>query len=101
MTGLEVIGGISATITLLDASIKIYDSAKNDIELPKTFDVVRSRLPVILYTIQMCKDDLEPFKHSMPSDACVTLEQTIKACDANAVKLKDIFEQVIPGDKDA
>lgn len=95
-----MIGGISSVITLLDASIKFYDSARNDIKLSETFDVVRRRLPIILDTLRNCKNDLAPRKDSMPSDACRALESTLDACDEKARKLREIFERTIPGEKD-
>lgn len=100
MSGLEVIGGISAVITLLDATIKVYDSARKDMKLSETFEVVRRRLPVILHILQTCKSDLEPRKESMPSDVCESLEKILDACDAKTRKLREIFERVIPGEKD-
>lgn len=100
MSGLDVIGGISAVITLLGASIRIYDSAQNDAKLSKTFEVVRRRLPVILHILQRCKDNLEPTKDSMPSDVCMSLEKILDSCDEKARKLREIFEKVIPGEKD-
>jgi hypothetical protein len=33
MSGLEVIGAISAVIAILDSSIKVYDSAQKDLKL--------------------------------------------------------------------
>ncbi|PKY07197.1 TPR-like protein [Aspergillus campestris IBT 28561] len=101
MSGLEVIGSISAVITLLEASIKIYDSAQNDIKLTKTFKVVGRRLPVILHILQKCKKDLEPGNDSMPPDVCNALDDILAACDEKAKKLREIFEKVIPGEKDA
>jgi hypothetical protein len=101
MSGLEVIGSISAVITLLGASIKIYDSAQNDAKLSETFEIVRSRLPVILHILQRCKDDLEPGKESMPPEVCDALEKLLDACDEKARKLREIFEKVIPGEKDS
>lgn len=100
MSGLEVIGGISAIITLLDTSIKFYDSTRNDIKLPETFESVRHRLPVILHILQTCQDKLEPGKDSMPSDVCDALENILDSCRAKAGKLREIFEVVIPGEKD-
>lgn len=80
MSGLEVIGGISAVITLLEASIKIYDSTQNDAKLSETFKVVRRRLPVILHILQRCKKDLEQGKVSMPLDVREALEKILDAC---------------------
>jgi hypothetical protein len=74
MSGLEVIGGISAVISIIDASIKIYNSARNDKKLPDTFEAVGCRLPIILDTLRTCKIHLELTKDSMPADVCEALE---------------------------
>ncbi|KAJ5344404.1 TPR repeat protein [Penicillium brevicompactum] len=100
MSGLEVIGGISAIITLLDTSIKFYDSTRNDVKLPETFESVRNRLPVLLHILQTCQNDLEPGKDSMPSDVCDALENILDSCNEKVRKLREIFEIVIPGEKD-
>lgn len=100
MSGLEVIGGISAIITLLDASIKFYDSTRNNMKLPETFESVRRQLPVILHVLQTCANDLGPSKDSIPSDVCDALENILDSCCEKARKLREIFEMVIPGEKD-
>ncbi|KAI7973072.1 hypothetical protein EIK77_004349 [Talaromyces pinophilus] len=100
MSGLEVIGGISAVIGILDASIKICNSARNDKKLPETFETIGRRLPIILETLQTCKDHLEPIKDSIPADVCEALEKILDACDEKAGKLREIFEKVIPGEQD-
>ncbi|KAJ5611988.1 TPR repeat protein [Penicillium lagena] len=100
MSGLEVIGGISAIVALLDTSIQVYDSARNDIKLSKTFESVRRRLPVILHILQACENDLKPGSDSMPSDIYDALEKVLDSCNEKARKLREIFEMVIPGEKD-
>lgn len=100
MSGLDVIGGISAIISLLDASIKIYDSALNDIKLSSTFEVVRRRLPVLLHTLDTCENHLKSRKDAIPKDVCDALEKSLDACDAKASNLRSIFERVIPGERD-
>lgn len=57
---------ISAIISLLDASIKVYDSARNDMKLPANFESVRCRLPIILHILQIYGKDLEPVKTLCP-----------------------------------
>ena len=96
MSGLEVIGGISAIIGIIDASIKIYDSARKDAKLPETFQTVGRRLPVILDTLQTCKTQLDPIKASITADVCEALEQILEGCDEKARKLREIFEKIIP-----
>jgi N-terminal domain on NACHT_NTPase and P-loop NTPases len=96
MSGIEVIGGISAVIGIIDASIKIYNSARKDLKLPETFKVVGRRLPIILDTLQTCENHLEPIKDSMAADVCEALEKILDGCDEKARKLREIFEKVIP-----
>ena len=47
MSGLEVIGSLSAIIGIINASIRIYDSARKDLKLSEAFDTVGRRLPII------------------------------------------------------
>jgi hypothetical protein len=101
MSGLDVISGISAIIGIIDASIKIYDSAQKDLKLSETFKAVGRRLPVILDTLQTCKSHLEPIEDTIPSDVCEALEKTLEACDDKAGRLRQIFEKVIPGENEA
>lgn len=100
MSGLDVIGGISAIISLLDASIKIYDSTRNDIKLSSTFEVVRRRLPVLLHTLETCENHLKSRKDAIPKDVCDGLEKSLDSCDAKASNLRSIFKKVIPGESD-
>ncbi|KAJ5547240.1 TPR repeat protein [Penicillium frequentans] len=97
MSEFEIIGSISAIITLLDASINIYDCARSDMKLSQTFEVVRCRLPIILRIFQSCKSYLEQCQASMPSDACEALETILDACDKKAGNLREIFEIVMTG----
>jgi hypothetical protein len=101
MSGLEVIGGISAIIGIIDASIKIYDSARKDVRLSETFQTVGRRLPVILDTLRTCQTQLEPIKASMSADVCEALEHILEGCDEKARNLREICEKVIPGERDA
>ncbi|KAJ5438022.1 uncharacterized protein N7458_009020 [Penicillium daleae] len=100
MSGLEVIGAISAVISIIDASVKVYDSARKDLKLPETFDTVGRRLPIILDTLNTCKSNLEPSKDTMSEDVCQALGKIIDVCDEKARKLREIFEKTMPGEKD-
>jgi hypothetical protein len=100
MSGPEVIGGISGVISIIDASIKIYDSARRDLRLGDTFEVVGRRLPIILNTLQTCESHLEPRKDSIPTDVCEALQKIVDTCDEKAGRWREIFEKVIPGEGD-
>lgn len=101
MSGLEVIGAISAVISIIDASIKLYDSAQKDLKLSETFKTVANRLPILLNTLQTCNDHLRPIQDFLPVDVCEALEKILEACDEKAGKLRQIFEKVLPGENDA
>ncbi|KAJ6051504.1 TPR repeat protein [Penicillium canescens] len=95
-----IIGTISAIITLVETSIKIYDSAQRDVKLLKTFEVVRRRLPVIIHTLVACKSNLELKGDSIPEDVCQALDKTLDVCEVKALNLRGIFEKIIPGESD-
>lgn len=98
MSGLEVIGSISAVVTLVDQSIKIYNGAQKDLKLSKTFETVGYRLPIILDTLKTCKSNLEETHNPMPKDVREALEKIFDACKQKAAKLQQIFDKTIPGD---
>jgi hypothetical protein len=100
MSGLEVIGAISAVIAILDSSIKVYDSAQKDLKLSETFKTVRSRLPVLLETLKTCASALQAVEDFLPVDVCEALETILTRCDDTAGKLRQIFEKVLPGKAD-
>ncbi|KAK5467712.1 hypothetical protein LTS15_000685 [Exophiala xenobiotica] len=98
MSSVEVIGAISAVIGLIDASIKIYESSQKGLKLSETFKVVRRRLPIILDTLQTCKNHLELIRDSLPADVCEALEKILEVCEEKAGRLRVIFEKVLPAD---
>lgn len=100
MSGLEVIGGISAVISILSASNAVYNSARDGKGLPELFQATGRRLPILVDTLQTCKNHLESIKDSMPADVCEALEKILDACDEKCRKLREIFEKVIPGEKE-
>jgi CO dehydrogenase nickel-insertion accessory protein CooC1 len=96
----EVIGTISAVISVIEASIKAYDSAKKDAKLPEMFETVRRRLPIILNTLAICQNNLEPRKHSIPRNVCEALNATLVICRTRAKDLEKIFQKIVPGESD-
>lgn len=100
MSGVEVIGAISAVIGILDASIKIYESVGKDVKLSEAFQTVGRRLPIILDTLKTCKDHLNPIQGSLAVDVCEALEKIVDVCDEKAGRLRQIFEKSLPGEND-
>ncbi len=100
MSGAKVIGGISGVIAIIEASIKAYGSARKDLKLGDAFEAVGRRLPIILDTLETCKNHLAPTEDSMPTDVCEALEKILDTFDVKAGRLREIFEKVIPGQDD-
>lgn len=98
MSGLEVVGGISAVITVIEASIKVYQGARSDAKLPETFRAVADRLPLLLSTLQTCHDQLYTVEVSIPNDVAKSFLSITQRCKAQARSLRDIFEDTIPGE---
>lgn len=98
MSGLEVVGGISAVIAIIDASIKVYQGAKSDAKLPETFRTIADRLPLLLSTLQTCHDQLYMTEASIPKDVTKSFLSITQRCKAQARSLRDIFEETIPGE---
>lgn len=99
MSGLEVIGGISAVISILEACVSLYKNARKDLRLPKTFKVIIQRLPIICDTLQTCKTNLEPQIHAFSDDVWQSLEDLLGACEDKARDVRTIFEKVMIGEK--
>ncbi|KAJ5125750.1 TPR repeat protein [Penicillium atrosanguineum] len=96
MSGLEVIGGVSAVISILDTSIRLYNSAQHDFKLSATFKAVGRRLPVLRHTLETCKSHLELRKDTIPQDVSEALEKILDNCETNSSNLKSIFERIVP-----
>ena len=100
MSGLEVLGGISAVIAIIDGSVKVWESARKDLKFSETFQTVGNRLPILRDILQTCHEHFEPIKTSLPADAAQGLVKTVDNCKRRAEKLDTIFQETIPGDDD-
>lgn len=98
MSGLEVLGGISAVLAIIDGSIKVWECARKDLKLSTTFETVANRLPILRDALQTCEKHLEPVKTSLPADAAQGLVKTLDSFKSNAEKLRIIFKETIPGE---
>ncbi|RAQ59958.1 kinesin light chain [Aspergillus flavus] len=101
MSGVELLGVLSAVITVLDATTTLYQRARKDIRLSETFEVAARRLPVLLHILQTFKSTLEPLKDSLSSDVCEALEETLNSCEEKARRLSEIFTKVLSGPTDS
>lgn len=100
MSGPEVIGAISSVIAIIDASIKVYDSAHKDLKLSETLKIVRSRLPILLDILNTCESQLQLVEGPLPLAAAKGLQNILTRCDEKVEDLKTIFDKVLTGPAD-
>ena len=98
MSGLEIIGGISAVITIIDVSVNVWKAAQKDAKVPDTFRAVAQRLPLLVSTLRTCHDQLKTSQEPLPNDVVVSFSRIVDSCKAKARCLRDIFEETIPGE---
>jgi hypothetical protein len=96
MSGLEVVGAISACITLVDFSKKLLDAAGDAHGLPEAFRVVQNLLPLIARTLQNAKDRSQ----AASEDDLIAVESALGSCRRDAQSLKDTLEKVMTNEKD-
>jgi hypothetical protein len=79
MSGLDIIGGISAVIGIIDACVEIYETARKDMKLSETFRTVAHRLPIISDTLPACKRHFESREQTLTNDVIQALEAVLTA----------------------
>jgi hypothetical protein len=112
MSGAEValvLGIISSVIAIIDGSQKWYDAAKDAKGLHEAFRKVAENVPLVLDTLRAAEkaqkqvqdtwqnfDDTQKEGFEKSAEAIKPVFQT---CKVNAKALRDIFEEVMPGDE--
>jgi hypothetical protein len=96
MSGAEVLGAISACITLVDFSKQLLDAARDANGLPEAFRVVQDQLPLITRTLHNAQDRSRVAKE----DDLVVVGPGLKSCEQQAQKLKEILQKVMTADTD-
>lgn len=98
MSGAEVLGIISAVISIVDATINLYNAAKDEAGLPPNFKTVSTKLPLVSKLL----DDAERYVDSNIDNAfTTTFIPVLKDCKDKATRLQQLFEKVIPTDGDS
>ena len=91
MSGAEVIGLISGTITVLDVITKLYVSLKDAQHLPQAFREVNDRLPLARNTLRIAE---ERIKVIPDTESCGAMKPTVESCKGRAERLKNILQEV-------
>ncbi|KAI1176828.1 hypothetical protein F4777DRAFT_234081 [Nemania sp. FL0916] len=95
MSGFEVFGVIGTAITIIDATIKVYDAIKDLHGLPDAFREVNRRLPLLKNILtdaggEEAKDDTNP----MSSHEATSLKEIIDSCNKKVERLCAIFTRI-------
>ncbi|KAM0558082.1 hypothetical protein ACHAPJ_005249 [Fusarium lateritium] len=94
MSGVELLSLISSIITVLDASVKIYQAAEDASGLPSVFRDIASRLPLIHESLSLAKDGLK--QHPPPMQSSTALRTLLETCNKRVTRLHSIFQMIIP-----
>ncbi|UPK93046.1 hypothetical protein LCI18_003981 [Fusarium solani-melongenae] len=89
----EVTGVISAIITIIEASIKIYRTASEASGLPQSFRDAASRLPLVQDTLKLAVDGLA--EEALDAESQASLGAVLEKCTDRAAELLEIFQTVI------
>lgn len=98
MSGAELVGIISAVISIVDATIKVYNAAKDDAGLPPNFKTVSTKFPLVS---MLLKDAERYINDKADSTITATFTPVLTHCKEKATELQQVFEKVIPTEGDA
>jgi hypothetical protein len=97
MSGAEaslVIGLISAIISIIDTTKKVYDAAENVSGLPQAFHEVAQRLPIVQDTLKIAEADVRA--RNLNKEQSDIKKGILEACKDKATRLEGIFQKVMP-----
>ncbi|KXX76846.1 Vegetative incompatibility protein HET-E-1 [Madurella mycetomatis] len=94
MSGVEIIGIISSIVGIVNATVKVYDTANDASGLPKAFRDVATRLPLVRKTLQTASGQLKTA--NLDDECCKAVMPILQRCENRATQLEKIFKDVIP-----
>ncbi|KAJ3540077.1 hypothetical protein NM208_g5218 [Fusarium decemcellulare] len=94
MSGAEVLGLISGIITVIEASIKLYNALEDSSGLPPSLRDVASRLPLIQDSLMIATHGIK--QDCRQPESYASLEAVLQACSDRVTQLHQIFEAIIP-----
>jgi hypothetical protein len=93
MAGAEAgfdIGLISGVISIIDATKKVYDAAKDAKGQPEAFRQIAARLPLVIEILR----SIEKRASALDKTALEALEHILASCKANAEDLRKYFRRL-------
>ncbi|MCJ1308413.1 hypothetical protein MMC25_002066 [Agyrium rufum] len=92
--GLTILGSISSVISIIEGTKQIYNTATNSQGLPKAFEEVAIRLPIVETMLASAQRGIaDAASKGVYYDGA---EDTMKNCKGKAERLQELFQVVIP-----
>ncbi|KFY02662.1 hypothetical protein O988_02002 [Pseudogymnoascus sp. VKM F-3808] len=101
MSGAEaglVLGIISAIISIIDATKKVYEAVEDEAGLPTNFKKSATKLPLILKLLEYAE---EYVNNETDESIKAAFTPTLEDCKVQAIHLQELFEKVMPGEGDS
>lgn len=106
-----MLGLISSVITIIKTSQDFYDAARDAKGLHEAFRKVAENVPLVLGTLRAAEEvqkqmnaewqaSTDAPKKQAIEEAAKEVEPVFQTCKINARALREIFEEVVPGDDD-
>ncbi|KAF5586011.1 Het-eN [Fusarium subglutinans] len=95
MSGIEVIGLVSAILTILETIGQLSDAIKNAKDLPPAFREVADKLPIVREILQSVEKHLSTSADQRTDEA---IQAVLKHCREKAKKLEKLFKAVDPSE---
>ena len=92
MSGPELVGIISGTIAIVDATIKVCQAASDSLGLPTTFREIHSRLPLVQNTLQATLGKLDASDPATLSSAPLA---TLRSCQEKTKELAQLVNMAV------
>lgn len=102
MSGAELIGIISGIISIVDASLKIYEAVEDASGLPRCFRNVAARLPVVQDTLETARASLEEEEEEENKEELSrvksrdALAKILESCYDKATVLNKTLQTIMP-----
>lgn len=98
MSGAELIGIISGIISIVDASLKIYEAVEDVSGLPRSFRNAIARLPVVQDTLETARASLEEEEEEGKSraESRKALAKILNSCYDKAAALSKTLRTTMP-----
>jgi alkaline phosphatase len=93
-----VLGIISAIISIIDATKKVYEAVEDEAGLPTNFKKSATKLPLISKLLEYAE---EYVNNEADESIKAAFTSTLEDCKIQATQLQELFEKVMPEEADS